>query len=149
MATARSAATPEEAAYVFLEQAKQELTRNKKISPLAVLVYAQDQKQSYELISLVFTEETKRDAFQQVVSIAKQKSANAIIVVAPASYGTANEGSAWKACIFASVSGHGIETVTLYLPYSTGNWLKKLRFGDLERKVQQAPPAFLPDWPGA
>ena len=149
MTTEHSAATPEEAAYVFLEQAKQELARDKKISPLAVLVYVQDQKQTYDLISMVFTEETKRAAFKQVVSIAKQKSARAIIIVAQASYGTAKDGSGWKTCIFASVSGHGIETITLHLPYSTVGWLKKLRFGDVERKVQQAPPAFLPEWPGA
>ena len=147
MATERPAATPEEAAYVFLEQAKQELARDKKISPLAVLVYAQAQKQTYDLISMVFTEETKRSAFQQVVSMAKQKCANAIIIVAPASYGTTNDGSGWKTCIFVSVSGHGIETVTLQLPYSTSGWLKKLRFGNLERKVQQAPPVFLAGWP--
>lgn len=147
MTTARPAGTPEEAAYVFLEQAKQELTRDKKVSPLAVLVHAEGEKQTYDLISLVFTEETKRAAFQQVVLMAKQKSAKAIIVIAQASYGMADSTGASKDCIFVAVSGFGIETVALHLPYSTKGRPKKISFGQLERKVQQTPFAFLPGWP--
>ena len=146
-ATTRTAATPEEAAYVFLEQAKQELSRDKAIVPLAVLVYGAAPELTYNLIALIFTEETKRAIFQDLVSTAREKSASAIITVTQASFGRVDDEQAWKDCIFVTVSGPDIETVILHLPYTTGGWLKRILFGDLRRKIQKAPLSFLPGWP--
>jgi len=147
MTTARQAATPEEAAYVFLERARQELVRDKDLMPLAVLVYGTGQEQTYDLMGLIFTEETKQAAFQQVVATAKEKSAKAIITVAPARFGHVDNQQAWKDCIFVTISGPGIETVTLHLPYTTSRLLRRIKFGELQRKVQQGPVRFLQGWP--
>lgn len=147
MTTARQAATPEEAAYVFLEQARQELIRDKEIIPLAVLVHGTGEKQTYDLIALMFTDETKRAAFQQVIAMAKEKSAKAIITVAQARFGKVDNVQSWSDCIFVTITGPGIETVTLHLPYTTSRLLRRIKFGELQRKVQQRPPNFLQGWP--
>ena len=147
MTTTRSAATPEEAAYVFLEQAKQELSRDKAIAPFAVLVYGGPEL-TYDLMALIFTEDTKRAVFEEVGSTAREKLASAIITVTQASFGRVDEERPWKDCIFVTVSGPNIETITLYLPYMTGGWFnKRVRFGDLQRRTQKAPLGFLPGWP--
>src|SRR5579871_2524196 len=126
MPDVRKAATPEEAAYVFLERAKDELSNTKNLIPQAILVNGTGEGQTYDLWGLVFTEETKKAAFERVVSEAKEKSATAIITIADAVYGHVDDGPPWKDCIFVTVSGPGIETVTLHVPYSKSRWLKKI-----------------------
>jgi hypothetical protein len=145
--TTRAPATPEEAAYVFLEQAKQELSRDKMIAPSAVLVYGTGQGLIYDLTTLIFAEETKRAVFQELVSTAREKSASAIITVTQARFGRVDKERPWKDCIFVTVSGPGIDTITLRLPYTTSGWLRRIRFGELQRKIEKAPLSFLPGWP--
>jgi len=147
MTPPRSPTTPEEAAYVFLEQGKQELLREKDLTPLAVLVFDTGEGQAYDLCALVFTEETKRAVFEQVVALAKEKSAKAIITVAPMTFGRVGEDEAWQDGIFVTVSGPCIETVTMILPYTTSRLLKKISFGDLQVKTHQGGLNFLPGWP--
>jgi hypothetical protein len=104
--------------------------------------------QTYDVWALVFTEETKREAFEKIVSVAKEKSASAIITVAQASFGQrASDVQTLRDCIFVTVSGLGIETVTLRLPYKASRWFKKISFAELERKTQQGGVAFLAGWP--
>ena len=146
-AALRVAQTPEEAAYIFLEQARQQLTKGREITPLAVLVCEEDNHPAYDLMGLAFTEETKHSAFSQVVTMAKRKTAKAIITVAEADYYRASEGRAAEDCIFVTVSGEGIETLTMRLPFTRGRWRSKVRFGELERKTEATPLAFLPNWP--
>ncbi len=143
----RLAATPEEAAYVFLERASQELRRKGALVPLAVLVHRTDQGQAYDLWTLVFTEETKHAAFDTVVADAKEKSARAIITVTDATYGRVEDAQPCRDCVFVTVSGPGIETVIQRLSYFKTRWLKRIRFGELQRTTQLDGPAFLPGWP--
>ncbi len=146
-AALRVAQTPEEAAYVFLEQARQQLTQGKEITPLAVLVWEENDRPAYDLVGLAFTDKTKDSAFRQVVTMAKNKTAKAIITVAEADYYLADVGRAAEDCIFVTVSGEGMDTVTMRLPFTRGRWRSKIRFGELERKTDPTPLAFLPDWP--
>lgn len=141
------AQTPEEAAYVLLEQARQEVARGNNITPLAVVVCEENDRPAYDLLGLAFTDESKRSAFRRVVTLAKKKTARAIITVAEADYYRTDEERATEDCIFVTLSGEGIETVTMRLPFTRGRWRKRIRFGELERKTQPAPLAFLPDWP--
>jgi hypothetical protein len=141
------ARTPEEAAYVLLEQARQQVARGKEITPLAVVVCEENHRPAYDLVGLAFTDETRNSALCQVVTMAKEKTAKAIITVAEADYYRADEGKASEDCIFVTVSGGGIETVTMRLPFTRGRWRSKIRFGELERKTQPAPLTFLPNWP--
>jgi hypothetical protein len=146
-AALRVAQTPEEAAYVFLEQARQQLAQGKEITPLAVLVCEEDDHPAYDLVGLALTDETQRSAFRQVVTMAKKRTAKAIITVVEADYYRADEGRASRDCIFVTVSGEGIETVTMRLPFTRRRWRNRIRFGELERKTQPVPLTFLPDWP--
>jgi hypothetical protein len=141
------AQTPEDAAYIFLEQARQQIASGKEITPLAVVVCEENDHPAYDLVGLAFTDETKQSAFRQVVTMAKEKTAKAIITVAEADYYRADERKASEDCIFVTVSGEGIETLTMRLPFTRGRWRSKIKFGELERKTQPAPLAFLPDWP--
>jgi hypothetical protein len=139
--------TPEEAAYVLLEQARQQVARGKEITPLAVVVCEENHRPAYDLVGLASTGETRHSAFSQVVTMAKKKTAKAIITVAEADYYRADHGRASKDCIFVTVSGGGLETVTMRLPFARGRWRSKIRFGELERKTDPRPLDFLPDWP--
>jgi hypothetical protein len=141
------AQTPEEAAYVLLEQARQEVAGGKEITPLAVVVCEENHRPAYDLVGLAFTEETRQSAFRQVVTMAKKKTAKAIITVAEADYYRADENQTSKDCILVTVSGEGIDTVTMSLPFTRGRWRSKIKFGELERKTQPLPLAFLPNWP--
>ncbi len=97
-------------------------------------------------MALVFTDETKNAVLRQVVAAAKEKSAKAIITVAQAAFGRVEEGPLHD-CIFVTVSGPAIETVALHLPYTTSRLLKKITFGELQRKTPKMPFNFLPGWP--
>jgi hypothetical protein len=141
------AQTPEEAAYVLLEQARQQVARGKEITPLAVVVCEENHRPAYDLVGLAFTDENRHSALRQVVTMAKEKTAKAIITVAGADYYYANESKASEDCIFVTVSGGGIETVMMRLPFTRGRWRSKTKFGELERKTQPAPLGFLPNWP--
>jgi hypothetical protein len=141
------AQTPEEAAYILLEQARQQVARGKEITPLAVVVCEENHRPAYDLVGLAFTDETRNSAFCQVVRMAKEKTAKAIITIAEAGYYCASEGKASEDCIFVTVSGGGIETVTMRLPFTRGRWRSKTKFGELERKTQPVPLGFLPNWP--
>jgi hypothetical protein len=140
------AQTPEEAAYVLLEQARQQVAKGKEITPLAVVVCEENHRPAYDLVGLAFTDETRHSAFRHVVTMAKQKTAKAIITVAEADYYRADKRQASGDCIFVTVSGDGMETVTMRLPFTRGRW-SKIKFGELERKTEATPLAFLPDWP--
>ncbi|MGH9500544.1 MAG: hypothetical protein ACRD3L_15485 [Terriglobales bacterium] len=146
-AALRVAQTPEEAAYIFLEQARQQLANGREITPLAVLVCEENNHPAYDLVGLAFSDESRNSAFRQVVTMAKNKTAKAIITIAAADYYGAHNGHAPEDCIFVTVSGEGIETLTMRLPFTRGRWRSKIKFGDLERKTEPVPLAFLPDWP--
>jgi hypothetical protein len=146
-AALRVAQTPEEAAYIFLEQARQQLAKGREITPLAVLVCEENDHPAYDLVGLTLSDETKHSAFRHVVTMAKNKTAKAIITIAEADYYRAHDSQASEDCIFVTVSGEGIETLTMRLPFTRGRWRSKIRFGELERKTEPAPLAFLPDWP--
>jgi hypothetical protein len=143
----RVAQTPEEAAYVFLEQARQQLAQHNTITPLAVLVREENHHQAYDLVGLIFTDQTKGSAFGQVVSMAKTMTAKAIITVAEGAHWRTDEGQAPKDCVFVTVSGPGMETITMHLPFTRSWWRKEISFGELDRQTQATPPTFLPDWP--
>ncbi len=114
---------------------------------MAVVVCEENHRPAYDLVGLAFTDETKQSAFHQVVTMAKEKTAKAIITVAEADYYWPDEGEGSKDCIFVTVSGGGIETVTMRLPFTRGRWRSKTKFGELERKTQPVPLGFLPNWP--
>ncbi len=114
---------------------------------MAVVVCEENHRPAYDLVGLAFTDETKQSAFHQVVTMAKEKTAKAIITVAEAVYYWPDEGEGSKDCIFVTVSGGGIETVTMRLPFTRGRWRSKTKFGELERKTQPVPLGFLPNWP--
>ena len=141
------AQTPEEAAYVLLDQARQQLARGKEITPVAVVVCEENHRPAYDLVGLTFGDESTHSAFRQVVTMAKEKTAKAIITVAEAGYYQTEEERAGEDCIFVTVSGGGMETVTMRLPFTRGRWRSKIRFGELERKTEAKPLAFLPNWP--
>ena len=146
-AALRVAQTPEEAAYVFLAQARQQLAQGKEVTPVAVLVCEENDHPAYDLVGLALTDETKDAAFRQVVTMAKDKTAKAIITVAEADYYGVKQERAAEDCFFVTVSGEGIDTVTMRLPFTRGRWKSKIKFGELERKTDSTPLAFLPDWP--
>jgi hypothetical protein len=141
------AKTPEEAAYVLLEQARQQVVKGKEITPLAVVVCEEDHHPAYDLVGLESTNETTSSPFCPVVALAREKTAKAIITVANADFYWTQERKAGEDCIFVTVSGEGIDTLTMRLPFVRGRWRNKVRFGELERKTQPVPLAFLPDWP--
>jgi hypothetical protein len=141
------AQTPEEAAYVLLEQARQQVAEGKEITPLAVVVCEENHHPAYDLVGLAFSDEGRHSAFRQVVTMAKERTAKAIVTVAPAEYYCAEKQQESEDSIVVTVSGEGIETVTMRLPFTRGRWRRKIRFGELERKTEPTPLAFLPDWP--
>lgn len=146
-AALRVAQTPEEAAYIFLEQARQQLAKGREITPLAVLVCEENDHPAYDLVGLAFSDETKRSTLRQVVTMAKNKTAKAIITITEADCYQTHEDQTSGDCIFVTVSGEGIPTLTMRLPFTRGRWRSKIRFGELQRKTQPAPLDFLPDWP--
>lgn len=111
-------------AHQALEIAKENLARDKELLPVAFLI-VDDELMVHPVY--FHDEETKNEAYGQVVAAAKEYGASAIITLNDARYAPpdAADVQQWgdlerqgaPECIMISVSGPGMESWTLLLPY--------------------------------
>jgi hypothetical protein len=119
-----SAPDLKEFAYQALEIAKENLSRDKELLPVAFLVVDEEL-----LVHPVYfsDEESKNEAYEQVVAAAKEYGASAIITLNDARYAPPDDPDTHEwgylerqgapECIMISVSGPAMENWTLLLPY--------------------------------
>jgi len=114
-----------------LEKAKEDLRRDKYLLPVAFIATEDDVFD----FNLQFEDaEQKRTVYDELVKLAKERTARAIITINDATLTNHSEGSSSDTamtradikspqhCIFVTVSGPSIRTCSISLPYvSTGN----------------------------
>jgi hypothetical protein len=136
-----------------LEKAKEDLRRDKYLLPVAFIVTEDDVFD----FNLQFEDaEQKRTVYDELVKLAKERTARAIITINDATLTNHSEGSSSDTamtradiklpqhCIFVTVSGPSIRTCSISLPYvSTGS---QVVFGNPTETVNDVL-NLLPGWP--
>jgi hypothetical protein len=137
-----------------LEGAKEDLRRDKYLLPVAFIVTDDDVSD----FNLQFEDaDQKKSVYAELVELAKQKAARAIITINDAtvtsdleadSLGTTVMRADRKTkqdCIFLTVSGPSIPTWSLSIPYTSGN---EIVFGQPTETMNDVL-NLLSDWPAA
>lgn len=140
-----------ECALKALETAKEDLCRDKYLIPVAFVV---TDEEVFDFNLQFEDAEQKISVYRELVDIAKQKRARAIITLNDARVtqrtgggyplNTPQEGGEEKECIYITVSGPSIQTWSLCLPYERVG--EKIVFGEPNETLNDLL-NLLPGWP--
>jgi hypothetical protein len=122
-----------------LEVAKEDLRRDKNLIPVALIVFEEEVSD----FSLEFENaEEKMSVYGEIVRIAEQRAARAIITVNDAQLREPTTDVITE-CIYLSVSGPGIQTWSIAVPYKRAD---EIKFGAASESLGDML-NLLPGWP--